>query len=326
MNSKDVHHTQLPPRKDRRLDSLACLLQGDNVCGAACFDGKSLLAATNHANDFHHMQQVFNFLQDIAESSFQSANKSHKLKSSEKSTHYKDLQLLHDKMKTNFLKYAHKNVTLLTNHEYKANFTTALTKIIRSIRHTYFEGNIKLQENTSMPTEIVEAVRLNKIDYLSATELNHSIFYNTINPHAELKITQKLYDDNRLNQNQSVYIGISKRCCRNCEKTIAATNYVKGQNSGIVEQILVRDEGSSYPFPADYPLFLLKDKAIQAKFLQLVNKKNLNQAFHETHPDKVPAADQHHAESTSMGKSFSSEEDIFEANDQDFPVLTVRGR
>jgi len=40
---------------DRRLDSLARILEGDEVCAAVCFDGKNLLAATN--KDKHSMRR-----------------------------------------------------------------------------------------------------------------------------------------------------------------------------------------------------------------------------------------------------------------------------
>mgnify|MGYP006973182874 CR=1 FL=1 len=54
------HH---PSLQRRRLDSLAVLLQGDNVCAAALFDGRShLVLATNACEENALVTAVITFL------------------------------------------------------------------------------------------------------------------------------------------------------------------------------------------------------------------------------------------------------------------------
>ncbi|CAN5383496.1 hypothetical protein BH10PSE19_BH10PSE19_22830 [soil metagenome] len=58
--------TPLPPARERRFDSMATLIQGNDVVSAVLFDGKTILYATNKPSKSALITRITEFLSDIA--------------------------------------------------------------------------------------------------------------------------------------------------------------------------------------------------------------------------------------------------------------------
>lgn len=118
--------------------------------------------------------------------------------------------------------------------------------------------------------------------------------------HAEMKILQQIINDNYILDNngnidqqrikalRSQYIGISKKCCLNCDCAIEAVNNVIKKYTGVDNFILMRTvEGSGGKFPAAVPDFLKDCREFEEEFLVLRKTRSLLNAFQEkeTHVD-----------------------------------------
>src|ERR1700761_2397010 len=70
---------KISPEK-RRLDSLAWLIQGDAKCGAAGFDGKNLLLATNDDVVSNLVLDVIEVMHNISNEMYDNRNKNEEVK------------------------------------------------------------------------------------------------------------------------------------------------------------------------------------------------------------------------------------------------------
>lgn len=246
----------LPPPQQRRFDSIAWLIQGNDTCGAAAFDGKQLLLATNQTEASPLVNAVIHYLQEVAQTS---------AKSPKDESSYKALKAQHVIAMEAVVRCAKageswgKGNLYMQNRQYRECFHRALKKITCSIRHSYFKEYLKellSKHDDTLPSDVLDALQAGRITFISGNQ----------GLHAELKIVEQLKDNP-----QKIYLGISKRCCLECERAIQAFNFV--YHGKIGENVfLARDKGHLSHFPAQVPFFLQNDLRVQKEFLELYKK------------------------------------------------------
>src|SRR5262249_21694996 len=120
--------------KNRRLDSIAWLIQGNDVCGASFFYGKYLFIATNKSQASLLTQKVLDYLKEVADWSSRLASTSDQsIEACEKAC---------EKSRKNLLEYVFRNIDFFKNNkgsdeEYRKAFFRALLKTTRSIIYSY---------------------------------------------------------------------------------------------------------------------------------------------------------------------------------------------
>lgn len=259
--------------KDRRLDEIACLIRGNSEVGAACLDGSDLILATNAEQSTPFVNDVINYLSTIADNSYRCNKYISTLNDREEVQKIRtEQEKWCQQLMTNFEQYMMKHVNLLIqkHDSYTRFFKRSLTKLTRSIRHTYL-GRSTAKKYKPLQIELADALRdkSKKIIVVPSFVIKNKegVITDKLNPHAELKILQALL--NRGIDGKSYVIGVSKKCCENCEMSMKAVNDIKGSHINIK----VTDEGSQAPFPADPPPFLLCDAKIADRYLQLIGAK-----------------------------------------------------
>lgn len=281
---KTMSRSEQIPIEQRRFDSLAWLIQGDDICGAACFDGERLLLATNNDSSRSGMiMKVMEYLSRVAEETWDLMGISElEKRNAAMKAHEKKIR----KEMAELVQFGRDNITLMIGGlSFDTNFCQSLEKLTRSIRHSYLYPD----KPKGLPIAVAEAIRSKKIKFIKPLPRvqGASIFAKRpINLHAELKIVQDLIDNRKLSDGQKYYIGVSKKCCLNCEKAIQAVNEMSGNS--LVENILQVRDSSGYTFNADAPPFLIKNKDLQKRFLKLRAVKTLAAAFEENPDQDVP--------------------------------------
>lgn len=256
-----------PTLQQRRFDSIAWLIHGDDTCGAAAFDGKQLLLATNKQNESELVKLIRQHLVTVVKSSMEyyELAKGKKLVAETLSVQYEKLKAEHyEKIET-----IKASLPFLTEF-YSATdlikyFVRSLKKITKSIRHTCLKEYCS-QCHDLLPQELIDAIQQERINFIKyTTQLK-------CNLHAELNVINFLYKEKVLfGSNQEHYIGISRRCCKTCENIIKAINAAYGNknDSNVLEIVHVRDMGHKNSYPAFIPDFLKKNPNIQDEFLKL---------------------------------------------------------
>lgn len=271
-----------PAANKRRYDSIASLLQGDEVCGASCFDGRNLLLATNTAQKTEFVNNVLMYLKKVAQKC------SERLKPPLFSKWV-------GQQKSELLNYVKIHVKLFKqNKTYASRFQSALDKVTRSLALAYQKPNDPSAFSFKM-AEIMrkgEFVFLEKIPGQAQSKI----------PHAELQILDYLYANrlNRLNLGEPIYIGVSKKCCGNCESAMLALNTVMKS-----KMIAVRGDGHGFNFIAGIPEFLKKNPQIQEVFLMLRDVDTLGKAF-VNDPGRIAGDEQLLTPSSSVYESASA--------------------
>ena len=112
---------------------------------------------------------------------------------------------------------------------------------------------------------------------------------------------------------ETYYIGISKKCCRNCETLIEAINEVSEEmNLGSIKEVLETRDAHGYRFRATIPEFMEPGSEILAPdirerieqlFLRKVRANNLREAFNKK-DILVPGKNQVHERSKSPPDMF----------------------
>ena len=223
----------------RRLVSLARMFQGTDVCGAVYYDQQQneIKIATNQRDqDFHDTTKImFGYLSIIAQKSMEFSDiRSHSKEGIEK---FKDsLEKESDILQKSLIKIseAHQNhgggsPYYHSNKIYRKNIDRSIAKVTSSVVASYLIPKNK----RAFPREFSEIFRspspakVNGYDVGGNIEqINTSDELNVI--HAEMKILSRLFEANELpsQNNKKFFIGVSKRCCLNCESAIKAVNDV----------------------------------------------------------------------------------------------------
>lgn len=287
--TKRPHIPQDKEAKFRKYDSLAWLMQGDSPCGAACFDGEYLLIASNKTDDktVKFAEEVKSFLYSLVDTA--DLNESSYTKLRDECNKIRD-EFLNKIMRKGFFTPFDDTDELFEpasrplieeNEQYRKAVIRSVKKITTTICHAY-----KKNPGIAYPREMIAAIRNKKIKFL---EDNSTTIFKSLDLHAEMRILQKLFDNDKipLKNNTPFYIGISKRCCKNCEHVIEAINQVAKDNkiSICVPPVMVRDIGHKNSYRCRIPDFL-KSKAkfnteIKEKFLELSGKDRLEDAFND---------------------------------------------
>lgn len=349
------------PSSHRRLDSLAWLIQSDDICGAACFSGSTLYLATNNNEEPAFYKIIISYLKDTAEASL---SLHHELKNADaKNVNEKMTDFLTDRLYSiaNVISHAMQHIELIKNDLYAKSFIRSLFKITFSTIASYltaaFFTYAELPEDDPAKCHIKKinakclADLLQNIEPLapapktivaikemfsdiedwigpysdedreqrllssnlmrSLERLQKTIYLADQNStsrkslHAELRIVEQLLYDFKLldakgNINSAniprlnaIYIGVSKRCCKNCACAIKAVNHVLKKYGMREDFIRLRSKKSSnICFPAKPPQFLHQSPELEAAFLRFRHANSIREAFNEK-PHTVTAAAQH---------------------------------
>jgi hypothetical protein len=247
-----------------RLDTISLLIQGNDVCGSASFDGENLLLATNKTEQSPLVKSVKEFFTFVAK----------KGKEIEQSPEREEVVRKEIAEKTDQLVAAHKTQVGSNQPQSAEDYRTSLNKITKSILATYIEPHYR----DTLSKEFSTAIENRQYNFIPGEE----------GAHAEMKIAGKLLETKKLD-NQNVVVGISKRCCENCGHMIEAINEVKGfKGGGIKEIIAMQEEGTPLIINTRIPTFLRNDstilplydkKAIEERFLKHARVNSLEEAY-----------------------------------------------
>jgi hypothetical protein len=257
-----VEEEKLPEASLRRLDSIAWLVQGNDPCGAACFDGKCLLLSVN--DDATTAAKVQKFLQDVAQlaAKFNGVNDKNKI--------IKAIKNQIKELKSYFEKYV--RLYNAPDDEYRRAVKDSIEKIAYSITNAAIEkaggkGLLKGsqgQQAVSISQPMFEAILNKQVLIIKPEKGSNKRFI-----HAEMNILYDLMKHNLLNGDKDTpphYIGISKRCCEKCEVMIKVINEVMGTKIKEIEAevVQVRDEGHGICFACGIPKFIdVEDKTLK---------------------------------------------------------------
>lgn len=277
----------------RRCDSIAILLQGDAVCAAACFTGKQLLLANNLGEPTELVTLVVAYLKKVAQK-FSEKTPQKKL--------WKEINFL----KTSLLLYMSTHVRLFqTSKTYAKRYRIALGKVTRSIKLAYRNS----EDPSAFEFKLAEIIRKGEAVFLKKP----AHMGNNRLPHAELQIIDHIYFNQQslLTSAVSLYLGISKKCCSNCEGAIAAINSIRKNKI-----ITVRGDGHGFGFAGGIPRFLNENALIKAAFLSQKGKKTLEEIFSTKDAGKMSGEKQLLSPSSSVCES-TSVQDSDSQKDQD---------
>lgn len=269
------------PARQRRYDHMAYMVEGWDVCGSACFDGESLLIATNKRDkpaDPEKLKKGKRYSlsfqegsEDEKESSFVAEEKAseepvvlskHPLIKMvtaylQTVTKYgkrmRDDKGSYDQLKAELNEILEgvieKAVQYLPEESNQENFKTAIEKMTDSILASYLEP----ESGKALPRKLCEALERGKVKVLESgpDKLGRPV-------HAELRVLNDLITSGKFDKGGPFYIGISKKCCRTCENLIDAVNEVMGNK---IEKVQVRDVGHGSYYPAAVPDFLDPEKS-----------------------------------------------------------------
>ena len=228
----------------RRLDSIAWLIQGDNKCGAAYFDGNKLFLATNKKDSSPIVKEVIGHLYYVAHKS--QALEESGLSPETISKFKKDI-----KKSADILLGELKNSDMYSNDKFAIDVTEALYKVTDSIIASYIEPG----GHTAISQELKEAIRKKCIEFVSGNRAS-----NDKDIHAEMKLAQKLLETRNTNAESALsnpYIGISKSCCLKCDHIIKAINQVIDPP---IQEILMKKEGPLVPARASEQLVAVRQE------------------------------------------------------------------
>lgn len=244
------------PANKRRYDSIATIIQGDATCGATCFDGRNLLLANNHALKSEFVDKILAYLKKVSQKCSERPSSSVFIKWA-------------GQMKSELLAYTRIHIKLFQqNKTYASRFESALDKVTYSIYLAYHNP----RDPAAISTKMAEIMRKGLFIFLEKKQQ----YKQGKAPHAELQIVDYLYSQrqNLFEQDEPIYVGVSKKCCGNCELAITALNQSKKS-----KVITIRGDGHGFHFLAGIPNFLKNNLQLQAIFLMLRSVSSLENAF-----------------------------------------------
>ncbi len=319
VNTKELGSIKQEPSdaKQRRYDSIAWLIQGDNTCGASFFDGESLLLATNHPDETGHTENVITYLRAVAKWSA-------KLTKGQVTT-VSACELACKSSRDKLIRNAFVNVDFFQdNNEYKRAFFRALRKVTRSIIYSYTHDE---KHCKAFPRELSNAIQNNKI--LKIDQSSHYIE----GLHAELQILNYLIftkcSFERFFKTKKHYIGVSKKCCANCCDAIEAVDrFLRDHHSSIRSEVhrVINNKNQFISTRADHkllfycaiPPFLEKIPILGKYFLEISKCKTLEEAFGRlSSREEIDHRKQTHDSSRTIDESsspryeYSDSEDLF---------------
>ena len=157
------------------------------------------------------------------------------------------------------------------NRDFKGIINDCIQKITDSIIESY----INPKSNKALNSQFIKAIKEGRIEFVSG-----DVPRNRGDIHAEMKLTQRLLEDKKITRTSKdkFYMGISKRCCANCEAVIKAVNKVIGDK--IEESIEVREEGHRQIFPSGIPKFIdFKGENDKSDYLSDDDRRAIRNAF-----------------------------------------------
>ncbi|MDX2164059.1 MAG: hypothetical protein SFW07_01440 [Gammaproteobacteria bacterium] len=197
--------------------------------------------------------------------------------------------------KSELLGYVKAHVKLFQqNKTYASRFESALDKVT----HSLFLAYQRPTDPSAFSFKMAEIMRKGEFIFLEKPNGKAK----SKMPHAELQIVDYLYANRLSNVNLSepIYIGVSKKCCGNCESAMLALNAVMGS-----KVIAVRGDGHGFNFLAGIPEFLRRNNKIQEAFLMLRDVDTLEKAFIND-PGRISGDDQLLTPSASVYESTST--------------------
>jgi len=245
----------LVSNRNRWLDSLANLFEGvDDKCGAVMVANNSFYFATNSDKEPQFSGEVKDFLKKIT---LKLSDKAHKNKSFydfEKTTEVANLReaLLKNSLTSKKGK--------VQNHKAEQSYSRALYKVMLATYNTYHQREKKkpLEADNTLQPSMVKAMELGSISY-AGSQCSKG---ERDDIHAEMRLLKILIDSDLIGPGkEQVYIGISKKCCPNCEAVIKAINtHIKASNGQGIIAIREMKGGHNVYFDSAIPRFLLPEK------------------------------------------------------------------
>ncbi len=279
----------------RRLDSLAYMLQGTDKAAAIYFDGTSIKMASNVQEQSELARKVFAHIRLLARADCTEPGFINSFSIS----------------RNNLIKYVN-TISSSMSQEWYQDFINNLERIENSIYAVKIEGNEQLKNyfpNIVDPKTIAFSPEM-----LTALQQDITFIVGQEGVHAELKLTQDILD-HPSDANKQSYIGVSKKCCINCQSAIMAVNQRSAEFNtlrdlfdssatimpGAKFRIVTRDiltgtAGSGLSFACAVPNFLLNDESLAEAFLRERNKtisgrtsENISAAFRQ---NSLPPSDE----------------------------------
>jgi hypothetical protein len=263
---------KIPPQK-RRLDSIAWLIQGDDKCGAAFFDGNTLRLATNapyetslvKATKIHLM-----YIAKIAEELSSNLDKMPKeLGDKDITKNIEQFKKKVDKSQALWKVEIEKSKLYNGNPSFRNDVDDAIIKITNSISASF----IKESNHKAFPIALAYAIRDGRIVYAG-----EGPGINREDIHAEMRLAYDLLT-NLKKSNLEIYFGTSKKCCFTCEAMIAAIEQATEEIEKRKTNIEVREPGHGKNFPAAIPQFITEPafsesfrRSLVINFLKLIAK------------------------------------------------------
>lgn len=235
---------------NHRLDSLARIALGDDVCAAACYIKDSLYLTTNRNPSLELVEKMTSYMNSINNHTIQFLIDFKQNSEKAKST-----------CKNNITESFRKFITLI-----KSSSNHNIRNDVKKITDSIIRANLLPSDEKAFEPGIMQAIRNKRIVSIPKIEGRNKTSEGTAYEiHAEMKILEELFRkriiQNAVEKKEKIYVGITKKCCPNCTATIKAVNKVFGNDFDdiIVVETRNNNEGHNLDFGAGIPRFLTND-------------------------------------------------------------------
>lgn len=290
----------MPNKNERRLDSLARLLEGNHICAAVCAVGDKVYIATNQLTKGSR-QETRNRLQDLlkvlsvkvfGEEDLKIFKKV-VLESVKSSAQGKmtlndgEILVIAEKFARQGFEEWNKTTIVQLKQQYKTYSRLSDAVMVHSLAERLATDFLKVRKE----------IRDNKVSNLLHRKSTFEILEaEKSGVHAEMTILDKLLQEGNA---APVYIGISKKCCDKCTDVIKAVNVALGAKIEIddsEEEIpdTIQVSGVHPQQPANWvkPSFLSRDdetcKAINKAYMKILKDKEPAEKLERSEHDMIP--------------------------------------
>ena len=261
----------------RRLDSIARLITGGDICAAVAFDGQNILYSNNSGKPNAISERVFSLLSKIAQGGTTiemiSENKQ-----------------LNDEMNA-IAKIAAEQIVESKRSRGAANKKAELkqeleNKLLKDIKKVVASLAIDSDPSKKFPEELVQAFRDHKrFEFVAGKTSTHELSGGKpVSVHAEMAMLDRVvskdgievYDRNVVAGRKPFYIGLTMLCCKDCRNAVVAYNEVSAEESkvGIADDSLFQAVGVRGEHLQQYnnwtsPDFFERRPAIAGKYQEI---------------------------------------------------------
>jgi len=215
-----------PDMVSRRLDSIARLITGGDICAAVAFDGQNILYSNNSGEENAISKRVFRLLSDVAkgEMTIESIERNKELN--------RQMELIAE---TGAIQMAESKRSRKGGPSKDALISQYKPRLLRDLKIVI--GSLTVDSSEKFPEELVQAFRNPKrFEFVSGrSEANPGVV------HAEMAILDRVvskdgievYDRDVVAGRKPFYIGLTMLCCKDCRNAVVAYNEVSAEESKI---------------------------------------------------------------------------------------------